>query len=307
MTNWTEINITIPCEHLENASAIAQMTVPYGIYIEDYSDLETEAPKIARIDLIDEDLLKKDRNNAIIHIYISPEENPAESISFLTTRLESESIPHTIATNLVNQEEWATAWKKYYHPVRISENVVVCPSWEEYTRERDEDKIITLDPGMAFGTGTHDTTRLCVQILDKFATKDSRMLDVGCGSGILAIAASLLGCREVIGVDIDPVAVKVAKENAQLNNITNSTFLCGDLVDQVEGGFDIICANIVADIIIRLSGDITPFLKKDGRLIVSGIIQEREGDVAVALEKIGLVQTHREANGGWVALCYMWR
>ncbi len=304
MTSWTEINITVGSKDIEAASACAQMTVPYGIYIEDYSDLLIEAPKISGIDLIDEDLLKKDREHGIVHIYISPEENPMEAVSFISQRLREDGIVHEISTSEVIEEEWATAWKKYYHPVRISENVVVCPSWEEYEREKQTDKIITLDPGMAFGTGTHDTTTLCVKLLDKHVCDGMSMLDVGCGSGILSIAASLLGCRRVVGVDIDAVAVRVAQENAQLNKIEDALFLQGDLVKKVEGEFDIICANIVADVIIRLSGDILPFLKADGKLILSGIIEEREADVVSVMESIGLKMHERLAKGGWVALCY---
>lgn len=307
MTDWTEIRVNINHKDVDSASDICHMAVPYGIYIEDYSDLLTEAPKIAHIDLIDEDLLKKDRDNAIIHIYISPDENPLEAISYLKDRFDAVSIPYSIDTKAVVEEEWATAWKKYYHPIRLSENVVVCPSWEKYTREKENDKIITLDPGMAFGTGTHDTTRLCVKLLDKYSFKGMRMLDVGCGSGILAISAALLGSAKTIGVDIDELAVRVAKENAHMNNLDEIEFICGDLTKKVEGKYDIVCANIVADVIIRLAPDISRFLDENGTIILSGIIEEREQDVVDALEKEGLKNKDRLSNGGWVALAYSWR
>ncbi len=307
MKDWTEINVKIPHKNVVQAEDICNMAVPYGIYIEDYSDLLTEAPKIAHIDLIDEDLLKKDRDNAIIHIYISPEENPMEAVSYLKDRFTAENIKYEIDTQSVIEEEWATAWKKYYHPMRLSERLVVCPSWEHYEKTTSDEKVITLDPGMAFGTGTHDTTSLCVKLLDEYVKPNMEMLDVGCGSGILAIAGKMLGTGRTVGVDIDELAVRVAKDNAKLNNQDEIEFICGDLTQKVTGKFDIVSANLVADIVIRLSGDISTFLKEDGVIIVSGIIEEREADVAEAMDIAGLQLDKRMANGGWVALAYKWR
>ena len=163
--DWTEINIEISADQVDEAAAIAQMVVPYGIYIEDYSDLRTEAPKIAHIDLIDEELLQKDVTKALIHIYISPDDNPAEAIAFLREKYTAAGIANSISTTAVKQEEWATAWKQYYHPQKLGNRLVVCPSWEEYEKQPEE-VVITLDPGMAFGTGSHDTTRLCLEFLE---------------------------------------------------------------------------------------------------------------------------------------------
>ena len=129
--DWTEINIEISADQVDEAAAIAQMVVPYGIYIEDYSDLRTEAPKIAHIDLIDEELLQKDVTKALIHIYISPDDNPAEAIAFLREKYTAAGIANSISTTAVKQEEWATAWKQYYHPQKLGNRLVVCPSWEE--------------------------------------------------------------------------------------------------------------------------------------------------------------------------------
>ena len=307
MKDWTEINVKISHNDVEKAEDICNMAVPYGIYIEDYSDLLTEAPKIAHIDLIDEDLLKKDRNNAIIHIYISPDENPLEAISYLKNRFEAEKIKYEIDTQAVIEEEWATAWKKYYHPMRLSDRLVVCPSWEKYEKQNQDEKVMILDPGMAFGTGTHDTTSLCVKLLDKYVKPGMEMLDVGCGSGILAIAGTMLGTGKTVGVDIDELAVRVAKENAEMNDAGRIDFICGDLTQKVSGKYDIVTANLVADIVIRLSKDISTFLKEDGLIIVSGIILERENDVAEAMEAANLELVERRENGGWVAMAYSWR
>lgn len=176
--DWTEINIEISAAQVDEAAAIAQMVVPYGIYIEDYSDLRTEAPKIAHIDLIDEELLEKDVTKALIHIYISPDDNPAEAIAFLREKYTAAGIANTISTTAVKQEEWATAWKQYYHPQKLGNRLVVCPSWEEYEKQPEE-VIITLDPGMAFGTGSHDTTRLCLEFLEEHWRP--RQEGAGCG------------------------------------------------------------------------------------------------------------------------------
>lgn len=218
--NWTEIKIKIPVKDIETAAAIAQMTVPYGIYIEDYSNLESEVEEIAHIDLIDEDLLKSDRNHAVIHIYISPEENPAEAVSYLKEQLALSDILFDLDTDSIQEEDWSNEWKKYYHPIRVGKKIIICPSWES-CEQNEEDVKITLDPGMAFGTGTHETTRLCMQLLENYITSETRMLDVGCGSGILAITALLLGAKSAVGVDIDELAVKVAQENAERNRVSD--------------------------------------------------------------------------------------
>ncbi|MBC8546139.1 50S ribosomal protein L11 methyltransferase [Clostridiaceae bacterium NSJ-31] len=303
---WSEVTVKTPVDRAEEAAAIAQMAVPYGLYIEDYSDLLTEAPKIAHIDLIDEELLARDREHALIHLYIKPTENPAEAVSFLTERLTESGVPFEIGTVKVREEDWATAWKKYYHPTKVGRRLVVCPSWEEYSPAPGE-VVLSLDPGMAFGTGTHDTTRLCMRLLEDYVTPDTELLDMGCGSGILSISAMLLGGRSAVGVDIDDTAVRIAGENAAMNHVDGRcTFLCGDLTDKVSGSFNVICANIVADVIIRLSPAIPQYLRPDGVFIASGIIGERAEEVARALEGIGLEIVRREESGGWVALACRW-
>ena len=264
--DWTEIKIEIAASQVDAAAAIAQMVVPYGIYIEDYSDLLTEAPKIAHIDLIDEDLLAKDPAKAVIHVYISPDDNPAEAIAFLREKLTAAGIGQSISTEAVKQEEWSTAWKQYYHPLHLGRRLVVCPSWESYERAPDE-VVLTLDPGMAFGTGSHDTTRLCLELLEEHCAPGRTVLDVGSGSGILAIASVLLGCDHADGVEIDPTAVRVAQENSAINHTGDRvTFHCGDLVEKVSGSYDIVCTNIVADIIIRLLPDAGRFMKPEAVL-----------------------------------------
>ena len=207
-----------------------------------------------------------------------------------------------LETDSVDEEDWSTAWQKYYHTVKIGEKLVVRPAWEEYEAKEGE-VVLTLNPGMAFGTGTHHTTSLCMELLEKYLTAEDTVLDVGCGSGILAITAALLGAKDIIGCDIDEVAVKVAGENAALNGVDDRiAFHKGDLTSQVEGSFRVIVANIVADIIIRLCDDVKKYMTPDGIFIASGIIDERRDDVVAAMDAQGIEVIEERAQGGWVAL-----
>ena len=302
--DWTEVCIRIPAAVVDEAAAIANMVVPYGIYIEDYSDLEIGAREIAHIDLIDEDLLAKERDTALIHLYISPEENPAEAIAFLRERYTAAGIDHAVDANNVREEDWANNWKKYFKPLPVGEKILICPSWEQ-TDNPDGRAILSIDPGMAFGTGGHDTTRLVLETLEKYITEGVDFLDVGCGSGILSIAACLLGAGRALGIDIDALAVKTAIENGELNGLTAPKYeiRLGDLARDVDGQFPVIAANIVADAIIMLSPAIPALLAEDGVYIVSGIIDTREQDVLAALDKCGFTVVERHEHGGW--LCMM--
>lgn len=308
--NWTDLKITVAVKDSESAAAIAQLAVPYGIYIEDYSDMLEMVPEIAHIDLIDEGLLERSRTEAILHLYLPPEENPAEAVTFLTGRLEAAGIPYRIdSSSSLREEDWANAWKQYYHPTRLGRHLTVCPSWEDYSPAPDE-LLITLDPGMAFGSGTHHTTRLCCELLEGIPVKGRRVLDMGTGSGILSIAALLLGAGQAVGVDIDPVAVRTAGENAAQNGFGAEQFLpiTADLIHQslpedvTQGGFDTVLANIVADVIIALAPAIRSHLKPGGYLVASGIIAPRCEEVVSALEAEGLRIIERREAEGWCAL-----
>ena len=301
--DWTEVCIRIPAAVVDEAAAIANMVVPYGIYIEDYSDLEQGAREIARIDLIDEDLLAKERDTALIHLYISPEENPAEAIAFLQERYTAVGIDHAVESNTVSEADWANNWKKYFKPLPVGEKILICPSWE--TTDNPENRaILSIDPGMAFGTGGHDTTRLVLETLEKYITDGCDFLDVGCGSGILSIAACLLGAGRALGIDIDALAVKTAIENGELNSLTAPKYeiRLGDLAKDVDGKYPVIAANIVADAIIMLSPAIPNLLAEGGVYIVSGIIDTREQDVLAALDNCGVTVVERREHGGWLCL-----
>ena len=301
--DWTEVKIYVPTAHTDEAAAIANMAVPYGIYIEDYSDLEQGAREIARIDLIDEDLLARDRATSIIHLYIDPQDNPPEAVAFLRERLTAAGIPYEVDADTVREEDWANNWKKYFKPLPVGEKLLICPSWETADNP-DGRKVLSIDPGMAFGTGGHDTTRLVLETLERHVTEGCDFLDIGCGSGILSIAACLLGAGSALGVDIDALAVRTAKENGELNGLVEPkyTILKGDLAKDVSGKYPVIAANIVADAIIALSPAVPALLADDGVYIVSGIIDTREQDVLVALAECGFAVVERHAHGGWLCL-----
>ena len=303
MADWTEIRIEVPADDVDRAGDIASMAVPYGIYVEDYRNLEAEAMEIAKIDLIDEDLLAKDRSKGIVHIYISPEENPAEVVSFLNERYESEGIDYHIDETLCKNEDWENNWKKYFKPMPVGKRLLIHPVWEQ-DYEAHGRCVIHLEPGLAFGSGTHDTTRLCLESIEKYAYPGKTMLDVGCGSGILSVSALLLGADSALGVDIDALAVKTARENGETNGFTEPKYkvVKGSLTDNVTGRYDIIAANIVADIVIKLCEDVKDFMNDGAVFITSGIIVPRENDVLEAFEKNGLEVIERHESGGW--LCF---
>lgn len=302
--NWTEIKIKVSNEDTELAAAIANMTVPYGIYIEDYSDLEEKAEEIAHINLIDEELLAKDREISIIHIYISECDNALEAVEFLKERFKAENISFEVDSIGVDDADWNENWKKYFHTSEIGEKLVIVPSWEEYDNKNGR-TVLSIDPGAAFGTGTHATTSLCLSLLEKYITEDTEMLDIGTGSGILSIAAVLLGGKKAIGVDIDAQSVKTAKENAEINKIApKCEFIVGDLADKISGKYKVICANIVADVIIKLFDDVENFLEDGGVFITSGIIDIRKDDVLKKANEMGFTVAEECYKDNWCAFVF---
>ena len=299
--NWTEITIKVPQKDTDLAAAIANMTVPYGIYIEDYSDLEQKAEEIAHINLIDEELIAKDRTFSLIHIYISECDNALEAIEFLKQRFTHEKVDFEVTSIGVEDTDWNENWKKYFHTSEIGKKLVIVPSWETY-ENKDNRVVLNIDPGAAFGTGTHATTSLCLSLLENYITEDTDMLDIGTGSGILSIASVLLGAKKAIGVDIDAQSVKTAKENAEINNITDKCeFIVGDLADKISGKFQVVCANIVADVIIRLFENVEQFMTNDGTFIISGIIDIRKDDVLKAAKEKGFIIAEELYKDNWCA------
>ena len=298
---WTEIKITVSTDDIETAGNIANMVVPYGIYIEDYSALEAETMEIAHIDLIEESLLKKDRTKGIIHIYINPHENPLEATSFLKERLDSEGIAHEIEVGDCLTEDWQNNWKQYYHAMPIGEKLLIRPLWED-AYDANGRKVLNIEPGLAFGTGSHPTTKLCLETLENYIDKTSTVLDIGCGSGILSIASLLLGAKSALGVDIDSLAVKTAVANAKENGFEEPVFTAvqGNLSDKVSGTFNVVVANIVADVIMQFNTQVGAFLSDDGVYITGGIIENREDEVLASFAENGFEVISRAENNGWL-------
>lgn len=297
---WTQLRVTVKLEMLETASAIMSM-IDNNLMIEDYSDIDL---KSVYGDLIDESLLNADKTIASISVFIPCEKSPTDAIAFLRERFKESDIEAKFELIGVNEDDWATAWKAYYKPIRIGKHMVIVPAWEHFDALED-DIVVRMDPGMAFGTGTHETTRLVIELLEKYTKKGDRMLDVGTGSGILAICASKLGAGHCAAYDIDPVAVRVARDNIAESGQDNITCDVSDLLKQVslEGGkYDLVTANIVADIIIRLAPDIGEYMKNGATLIASGIISERKDEVLEVLLAHNFKLIEILEDNGWCAI-----
>lgn len=301
--DWTQIKVTVKLEHLDTAVAVMSV-LDNNLMVEDYSDIDL---KTCYGDLIDESILNADKTVASVSLFIPANQNYNMAVSFIRERLSSEHIEPTIELVGVNEQDWANSWKQYYTTLHIGKRTVIVPAWEKY-EAREGEIVVKMDPGMAFGTGSHETTRLVIELLEKYTKPGARMLDVGCGSGILAICASKLGAGECKAYDIDPVAVKVANENITQSGQTNITCEVSDLLRQVDltgDGYDLICANIVADIIIRMTPDIGRFMNDGCVLLCSGIIRERAEDVIAKLDEYGLGVIERLDDNGWCALAVM--
>ena len=294
---WTDIRLTVAKSDADNAEAVATMIAEGGIYIEDYSDIEQQVAEIAHVDLIEQELLDKPRDTVIIHLYLEPGASQVETLALIAARMEAAGIPYTVETEGVEQEDWQNGWRKYYHPMDIGKRLAIVPSWQEYDTDRVK---LILDPGLAFGTGGHETTSLCLEALDERVRGGERVLDIGTGSGILAIAALKLGAGSAEGVDIDPVAVRTAGENAALNGVADKlTVLVGDLSDKASGRYDIITANIVANAIISLAPAVPGLMAENATFIASGIIDSRKDEVIAGLEQAGLAVVEVKEKRGW--------
>lgn len=299
---WRELSVKVPAKDLQTAEDIANMTVSHGISVEDYSDLEFSAEKIAHTDLIDPALLAKDKTAAVIRIYFDGEPELEDAEAYITERLGAAGIDYAISRKSVDEKDWAENWKRYFKPVEIGEKLAVCPTWENYRRNGNR-TVLKIDPGAAFGTGTHATTRLCLEMMQDFISGGERVLDVGCGSGILGIAAALLGAAETVGVDIDPLAARVANENAELNGVGDvCRFFEGNLTDTVHGEYDVCFANIVADTVIELLKSAGGCLKPGGIMLCSGIIDARKQDVLAAAS--GFEMLREREKDGWCAMMF---
>ncbi|UPA29791.1 50S ribosomal protein L11 methyltransferase [Terrisporobacter glycolicus] len=307
--NWTEVTVKTTTEAVEAISNILLEERCGGVMIEDPKDFLFQKKNELDWDYVEEEVFNKsNQDGVLIKTYIPEERNVLELVETIKAKISL--LPSfgldigegTVSLSDVNESDWANEWKKYYKPTKIGQKIVVKPTWEDYDKQ-ESDLIIELDPGMAFGTGTHETTSMCIRELEKYVDESKRVFDIGCGSGILAIAAAKLGGKEVVAGDLDEVAVKVSKENCELNNVSDKVVVKhGSLFEVVEGKADVIVANIIADIIKILANDVSKFLSEDGVFISSGIIHAKIDEVVESLEKNGFEIVEIVKLGEWSAI-----
>lgn len=295
-SEWTRITVTVKTPMLDRLIAIMSM-IDVNLMIEDYSDFNL---KSVYGDLVDDSILNADKTIASVSVFLPAETSADETLAFLRQRLSEESIEATVDVADVNEADWANTWRQYYKPLHIGSTVIV-PKWEKYEAEEGE-TVVVMDPGMAFGTGSHETTKNVIAMLGEHVTDGCSVLDVGCGSGILAICAGKLGAGLIRAYDIDPIAVEVAAQNAADNGVTMECGVSDLLYGVKPGKYDVICANIVADIIIRMASDIGNFMGETSTLLCSGIITERAADVVDAIEANGLYVAETREDNGWCAM-----
>lgn len=303
--NWNEISVSTTTQATEIISNIFIEIGSKGVMIEDPSDFYYQTKDKLAWDYIEKEVFDYGHEDVKIIGYFSQEEDIEQKINDLKERLLKlgdigvELGTLEISKKIIYQKNWENEWKKYFKTQKISKNIVIKPSWENYEKQADE-KIIEIDPGMAFGTGTHETTKMCINAIEKYIKSEDILIDIGCGSGILSIAGAILGAKKVIAVDLDKLAVKISKENVELNNYQDIIEVRhGNLTDVITEKADIIVANIIADAIVMLSENIKDFMKEDAYFISSGIINEKADYVKENLIKNGFEIIEHNNDKEW--------
>lgn len=305
---WSEISIHTTQEAIEPISNILHEAGASGVVIWDPHDLvkvwDTTYGEVYELSPDD-----YPEEGVILKAYLPVNDFLTETVDSIKRDINNLAVHNInlghnkITLSEVNEEEWATAWKQYYHPVKISNWITIVPTWEDYEPEHRNEIIIELDPGMAFGTGTHPTTVMCIQALEKTVQKGFDVIDVGTGSGVLSIAAAKLGAKSVKAYDLDEVAVKSAIMNVELNNAQNVvTIRQNNLLDNIEGQADIIVANLLAEIILHFVMDAFDKLKNKGLFITSGIIKDKKNVVKDQLVKANFQIEEILEMEDWVAI-----
>ena len=311
---WYEIKVKTTSEASEAVSNMLYEIDAEGVLIEDPNDPVYTNSKESDWDYIDIEEVKRhlEYDGAVVKCYFDGADVGAldikEKVEYLKGRLAQiesfglEGGPLTVDVTELENTDWNSEWKKHYKPFEVGNKLVIKPSWEEYNSSSDR-LIIEIDPGGAFGSGTHETTSMCMEMLEENVTPDVDVFDIGCGSGILGIAAAKLGAKSVIAVDLDEAAVMTTKDNAERNNVDSRFDVRhGNLMDVVQGQADIVVANIIADIIILLSKDVRTFMKPGGLFISSGIIDTKVDDVKNGLEAAGFEIVEIRRRGEWAAI-----
>ncbi|HEY8362652.1 MAG TPA: 50S ribosomal protein L11 methyltransferase [Tissierellaceae bacterium] len=277
--NWAEVQIKTTPEYEEIITGILYDVGASGLAIEDPRDILEISQSQEGWAVVDPDLIKMESDDILIKAYFSEAEDIDYKIQEIKYRIKNNDIlkdaEPDITVTMVNDEDFAENWKKYFKPLRIGNRIVIKPTWESYEL-KENDILIELDPGMAFGTGTHETTSLCIEALEKYVKEGDIVFDIGCGSGILSIVAAKLGASKVVAVDVDEMCIKVTNDNIKLNEVQDIVEVKkGNLLDVVKGKANIIVSNIIAEIIVEMIGDLKYHLENNGIFIASGVIEEK--------------------------------
>lgn len=311
---YTKISLSTTTEAVDFISNLFDEIGLEGIQIEDNIPLSEEDKKAMYIDILPE--LPEDDGTATVSSYFDP---TAFEIPQLQKKIEEGLQELSMFVNVgeakltfsdTDDKDWLNNWKEFFKPFRLADNIIIKPTWEELNETSKDDIVIEIDPGIAFGTGAHETTKLCILGLKKYVTPDTMLLDVGCGSGILSIIGLKLGAKYAVGTDIDENALEATRENIEVNHITSDQFAlyAGNIIEEQEiqqqvgfQKYQVIVANILADIIIPLSGEIAQHMTKDGVFISSGILNTKAAEVEATLLKNGFHIIEKNEMGDWVS------
>lgn len=301
IAEWNKLTLEGKSADVPTMAAVLSM-LDEGLLIEDLSDLSADSPYG---EVLSEELATADRECAHVSVFLPADRPLTEVTAFVRDRLSACGLAATLTVDGIREEDWAENWKRYYHPIPFGRLTVV-PAWEEYT-PREGELILRMDPGTAFGTATHETTHMMIELLAEEIRGGEQVLDVGCGSGILALAARLLGAERALAYDLDPEAVRVARKNIADAGLSGVTAEVSDLLSAVphrEGGYDLMAANIVSDILLRLAPAAPAYLKRGGLLAVSGILSERADEVRDGIAAAGFAFLREKREGDWVAMLF---
>lgn len=309
--DWIKMTIRTTTEGAELVTALLMELGINGAMIEDKNDIALNQRPEGQWDIIDEAIAQRMDDDVLVSSYIAGDERAQDMIAHVRESLSRlarldvgfDKGKLTLEVSSIDDEDWAENWKSQYKPFRLGTHFVVKPTWEHYL-PGEGDQILEIDPGMAFGTGTHETTGMCVALAEQYVKPGDRVIDVGTGTGILAIAAAYMGARDVLAIDIDPVAVRVARDNIALNGLSDKiTAREGDLLEAVDEVADVVIANIIADVICMLAEPVKAHIKPNGLFICSGIARERQDEVISALNDAGYQDLDVRNQGEWAAIC----
>lgn len=311
--NWYKIEIQTETEAVDILTYLLEEQGIEGAIVEDPNDPMFAEKYKGDWDYSEDTARQFDHDNVVVKVFVEGDENIDDTIKMikgLLITIKSNGLNiglGKIDYEIVDDNDWKDKWKEYFKPFKIGDRIVIKPSWEDYVTETNE-IVIEMDPGSAFGSGTHETTSMCVELLDQVITGKELVYDIGCGTGILGLAAAFLGAKEVLGVDIAEEAVIATKENIEKNHLDHKMSVqLGSLTEEFNGKADVIVANIMADIIIMMNETIGDFIKKDGLYITSGIVNGRENDVINSIKENNFEIVEHLNQGEWHAVLAKYR